>query len=257
MNLTFEISIDSVQSAINAERAGAQRVELCAGLTEGGTTPSIGMIKTVRKHINLQLFVIIRPRGGDFLYTDYELDAMCNDILEAKKNGADGIVSGALTADGGIDIEKTKKMVELTYPLPFTFHRAFDMCNNPNEALEQLIEIKVSRILTSGQKQSAESGADLLSEIVKQADERITIMPGAGINVNNITQLIKKTKATEFHFSGKKPFPSKMVYVNKNISMGSSNSFDEYSIMRSDFDTISSVITKGKSVLQKKNGTIM
>ncbi len=257
MNLTFEISIDSVQSAINAERAGAQRVELCAGLTEGGTTPSIGMIKTVRKHINLQMFVIIRPRGGDFLYTHDEFEAMCNDILEAKKNGADGIVSGALTADGEIDIEKTKKMVELTYPLPFTFHRAFDMCNNSNEALEQLIEIKVSRILTSGQKQSAESGADLLSEIVKQADERITIMPGAGINVNNIIPLIKKTKATEYHFSGKKSFPSNMVYINKNISMGSSNNIEEYSIIRSDYDIISSVITKAKSHLQKKNGTIM
>ncbi len=257
MNLTFEISIDSVQSAKNAERAGAQRVELCAGLIEGGTTPSIGTIKTVRKHINIQLFVIIRPRGGDFLYTDDEFDVMCNDILEAKKNGADGIVSGILTPEGEIDIEKTKKMVELTYPLPFTFHRAFDMCKNPHEALEQLIEIKVSKILTSGQEQSAESGADLISEFVKKADKRITIMPGAGINVNNIIPLIKKTKATEYHFSGKKPFPSKMIFINKNINMGSSNNIDEYSIMRSDYDTILSVITKGNSFLQKKNGTIM
>ncbi len=253
MNLSFEISIDSVQSAINAERAGAQRVELCAGLTEGGTTPSLGMLKTVRKHINLLLFVIIRPRGGDFLYTNDEFDAMCNDILEAKKNGADGIVSGALTADGEIDIEKTKKMVELAYPLPFTFHRAFDMCRNPKEALEQLIRLKVSRVLTSGQKQSAESGVNLLSEIVKQADERITIMPGAGINEKNIIFLIKKTKATEYHFSGKKPFPSKMKYTNENISMGGSKNIDEYSIMVSDYDTILSVINIGNSYLQKKN----
>ena len=257
MNLTFEISIDSVQSAINAERAGAQRVELCAGLSEGGTTPSIGMIKTVRKNIKLQMFVIIRPRGGDFLYSDSEFDVMCNDISEAKKNGADGIVAGALTADGNIDVEKTKKMVELTYPLPFTFHRAFDMCKNPQEALEQLIRMKVSRILTSGQRHSAEAGIDLLTEIVKQADERIIIMPGAGININNIVQLIKKTKATEYHFSGKKTFASKMTYFNENISMGSSKEIDEYSIMVSDYDTIYSVINKGKNYLQKKNGINM
>ena len=257
MYLTFEISIDSIQSAINAERAGAQRVELCAGLSEGGTTPSIGMIKMVRKYTKLQMFVIIRPRGGDFLYSDREFDVMCNDILEAKKNGADGIVSGALTADGEIDIEKTKKMVELTYPLPFTFHRAFDMCKNPHEALEQLINIKVSRILTSGQKQSAELGIELLTEIIKLADERITIIPGAGINENNIISLIKKTKATEYHFSGKKLFPSKMIYINNNISMGGTKNIDEYSIMISDYDTISTVINKGNSYLQKKNDTNM
>jgi len=257
MKLTFEISIDSVLSAKNAQRAGAQRVELCASLIEGGTTPSIGMVKTVRKNIDIQMFVIIRPRGGDFLYTDDEFDVMCNDILEAKRNGADGIVSGALTPDGEIDIEKTKEMVKLTYPLPFTFHRAFDMCKDPYKALEQLIGLKVSRILTSGLQPSAELGAELLAELVNQADKRITIMPGAGINENNIIPLIKKTKATEYHFSGKKSFPSKMAFFNKNISMGGSDSVDEYSIMVSDYDIIRAVIEKGNNYYQKKNGKII
>ena len=251
--IKFEISIDSVQSALNAQKAGADRVELCAGLIEGGTTPSIGMIKEVRKRIDIQMFVIIRPRGGDFLYTDEEFEVMCNDIVEAKNNGADGIVSGALTADGNIDIEKTKKMIELARPLPFTFHRAFDMCRDPFEALEQLIELKAARILTSGQRNSADEGIELLKELVKKADDRITIMPGAGVNINNIIPLITETKAEEFHFSGKKKYPSRMKYFNRNISMGNSAEVDEYAIFVSDYDIIHDLITKVKAFLSDKS----
>ena len=250
MKITFEISIDSVQSALNAEKAGANRVELCASLIEGGTTPSIGMIKTVRSSIDILMFVIIRPRGGDFLYSKEEFDVMCNDILEAKKNGADGIVSGALTENGDIDIEKTRKMIELAYPLPFTFHRAFDMCRDPHEALEQLISLKAARILTSGQRNSAEEGIPLLKELVKKADDRITIMPGAGVNINNIIPLITETKASEFHFSGKKKFPSKMRYFNRNINMGNSNEVDEYAVFISDFEIINSLISKVETSLK-------
>ncbi len=246
MKLTFEISIDSVLSAKNAQDAGAGRVELCASLIEGGTTPSIGMIKTVRNSIDIQMFVIIRPRGGDFLYSKEEFEVMCNDILEAKRNGADGIVSGALTADGKIDIDKTAKMIELAYPLPFTFHRAFDMCKDPFEALEQLKKLKVSRILTSGQKRTAEEGIPLLKELIRKADNGITIMPGAGINVNNIVTLISGTGAKEFHFSGKKKYPSEMRYFNENISMGSLNDVDEYSVFVSDMEIIKTVITKAE-----------
>jgi len=247
--VTFEISIDSVQSAINAQKAGADRVELCAGLMEGGTTPSMGMIKTVRNSIDISMFVIIRPRGGDFLYTNEEFEVMCSDIVEAKKNGADGIVSGALTEDGNIDIEKTKKMIELAHPLPFTFHRAFDMCRDPYEALDQLIELKAARILTSGQMNSAAEGIPLLRGLVKKAGNRITIMPGAGVNINNIIPLIDETKATEFHFSGKKKYPSKMKYFNRNISMGNSAEVDEYAVFVSDYDIIYELISKVKSFL--------
>ena len=253
MKLTFEISIDSVLSAKNAQEAGANRIELCAGLIEGGTTPSIGMIKTVRNNTDIQMFVIIRPRGGDFLYTKEEFEVMCNDILEAKRNGADGIVSGALTAEGEIDIEKTTKMLELAYPLPFTFHRAFDMCKDPFEALEQLKKLKVSRILTSGQKKTAEDGIPLLKELVRKADNNITIMPGAGINVNNIVPLISETGAKEFHFSGKKKYTSGMRYFNDNISMGSSNGVDEYSVFISDQEIIKAVINKAEKYLKTMN----
>ncbi len=250
MNLIFEISIDSVRSALNAQEAGAHRVELCAGLMEGGTTPGVGMIKTVRKSIDLDMFVIIRPRGGDFFYTDEEFEVMCTDIIEAKLNGADGIVSGALTPDGEIDIEKTKKMVELTYPLPFTFHRAFDMCKDPFNALEQLKKLKVARILTSGQKNSAEEGIDILKELVKKAGNEITIMPGAGINDKNILKLIDETKAREYHFSGKKKYPSDMKYFNHDIVMGNSGNVDEYAIFVSDTEIIRNVISKAHEHLK-------
>ena len=253
MQLTFEISIDSVQSALNAQAAGADRVELCSGLAEGGTTPSIGMIKSVRQSIDIQMFVIIRPRGGDFLYTKEEFEIMCNDILEAKKYGTDGIVSGALTPEGEIDMEKTKKMIELAYPLPFTFHRAFDMCRNQLIALEQLIELKAARILTSGQRNSAEEGIPLLKDLVKKAENKITIMPGAGINIDNIITLISETKAKEYHFSGKKKYPSKMSYFNRNIKMGNSNDIDESSVFVSDYEIIKSIISKAKQYVKTMN----
>jgi len=248
MELTFEISIDSVRSAQNAEKAGANRVELCASLIEGGTTPSPGMIKTVRKYTSLDMFVIIRPRGGDFLYTEEEFEVMCNDIIFARENGADGIVSGALTREGEIDTEKTKKMIELSSPLPFTFHRAFDMCRDPYKALEQLKDLNVTRILTSGLMPSADKGAELLSELVKKAGDKIIIMPGAGVNADNIKFLIEKTGAKEYHFSAKRSFPSEMEYFNKNITMGRADNADEYSIMFSDIEIIKNVISKAKEV---------
>ncbi|NPA38059.1 MAG: copper homeostasis protein CutC [Chlorobi bacterium] len=252
MKLTFEISIDSVRSALNAQSAGADRVELCASLIEGGITPSIGMIKTVKEKTGLDMYVIIRPRGGDFLYTDEEFEVMRKDIISAKENGADGIVSGALLANGDIDIDKTREMIKLSEPLPFTFHRAFDMCRDPFMALEQLKELKAARILTSGQMPTAEKGANLLAELVKRANDDIVIMPGAGINDNNIEYLIKKTNAREYHFSAKKSYPSKMKYFNKNINMGRTKNKDEYSVMYSDEGIIKTLIDKANSFYTTK-----
>jgi copper homeostasis protein len=240
--LKFEICIDSVRSAKNAERAGAARVELCDNLIEGGTTPSMGMIRSVRHAIDIDLFVIIRPRGGDFLYDDDEFDVMCQDILIAKENKADGIVSGALTKDGKIHLEQTKKMVELAAPLPFTFHRAFDMCKDPFGAMKQLQALGVKRILTSGLQQTAEKGHELLSQLKEKGKDNIIIMPGAGINEANINFLVKKTGCSEFHFSGRKPFPSLMVYKNNNISMGGTPDVDEFAIKVSDYATIRNII---------------
>ena len=239
MSLLFEIAIESLQSAIIAEKAGAKRVELCAALSEGGITPSYGMIKSLCDKSNLDVFVIIRPRGGDFLYTDEEFEIMCQDIITAKDLGADGIVSGVLTADGAIDMERTKKMLELSHPLPFTFHRAFDRCNDPFVALEQLIELGVTRILSSGQIPSAEHGAELLGKLVKQADGRIIIMPGAGVNSKNITEIVAKTGASEFHLSGKRPIASKMEYVRAEMDNGKG-----WHVMEADLEEIVLVIKK-------------
>jgi copper homeostasis protein len=239
MSPIFEIAIESLQSAIIAEKAGAKRVELCAALSEGGITPSHGMIKSVCEKSNLDVFVIIRPRGGDFLYSDEEFEIMCLDIVAAKKLGADGIVSGALTTEGAIDMEKTQKMLELCHPLPFTFHRAFDRCNEPFVALEQLIDLGVARILSSGQVPSAEHGTDLLGKLVKQADGRIIIMPGAGVNSENITDIVAKTGASEFHLSGKRPIASNMKYVRAEMDNGKA-----WHVMEADLEEISLVIKK-------------
>jgi len=237
MSLLFEIAIESLQSAIIAEKAGAKRVELCAALSEGGITPSIGMIQQVCDNSILEVFVIIRPRGGDFLYTEAEFEIMCKDIIAAKAAGADGIVSGALLANGEIDIERTKKMVELSHPLPFTFHRAFDRCKDPFMAMEQMIELGVDRILSSGQVPSAEHGAKLLAELVKQAGDRIIIMPGAGINSNNISEIITTTGAKEFHLSGKRPIISKMEYIRTEMDNGKG-----WHVMEADLEEIKKVV---------------
>jgi len=239
MSLIFEIAIESLQSAIIAEKAGAKRVELCAALSEGGITPSIGMIRQVCENSLLDVFVIIRPRGGDFLYSEAEFEVMCHDIEAAKQAGADGIVSGALLANGEIDVERTRKMVELSKPLPFTFHRAFDRCKDAFVALEQLIDLGVTRILSSGQVPSAEHGAKLLGELVKQADGRIIIMPGAGVNSRNIADIVATTGASEFHLSGKHPITSKMEYVREEMDNGKG-----WHIMEANLEEISLVIQK-------------
>jgi copper homeostasis protein len=239
----FEICIDSVQSAINAQLGGAHRVELCDNLLEGGTTPSLGMIKQVKKHApNVKVFVIIRPRGGDFLYSDLEKEVMIEDILAAKEMGADGIVSGALIKDGSIDIEFTKKMIEACGNLPFTFHRAFDMCSDSKKALEQLIKLGAKRILTSGLQQNAEKGIQTLQELVHLANDRIIIMPGAGINPDNIRKIAESSGAKEFHFSARRMEVSKMEYFNDSINMGGIESIPEYSLFYSNIDVIKQTI---------------
>lgn len=240
MSFLFEIAIESLQSAVNAQRAGAKRVELCAALSEGGITPSLGMIKNVCSNTNLDVFVIIRPRGGDFLYSEAEFEIMCHDIVASKDAGADGIVSGALQANGAIDMERTKRMVELAKPLPFTFHRAFDRCKDPFEALEQLIDIGVDRILSSGQVPSAEDGTELLGQLVKQAKNRIITMPGAGVNSKNIADIVTKTGASEFHLSGKHPIASKMEFVRPEMDNGKG-----WHIMEADYAEIQKVISNG------------
>ncbi|RLD68013.1 MAG: copper homeostasis protein CutC [Bacteroidetes bacterium] len=214
----IEVSAYSVQWAIDAQKAGAHRVELCDNIYQGGTTPSIASIELARKHLQIELYVIIRPRGGDFLYSDIEFETMKRDIEMAKTIGIDGFVFGLLNKDGSIDVERTKELVELSKPKKVTFHRAFDVARDPFIALEDIIICGCDRILTSGQKDIAPDALARLSELVKKAGNRISIMPGSGINENNILKIKKETKAMEFHLSGKKTVRSKMEFINKNVS---------------------------------------
>lgn len=225
----IEICANSPQSCLEAEQGGAKRVELCAGIPEGGTTPSIGMIKTAQRLVSsLAIHVIIRPRGGDFLYTDVEIEEMMIDIKVCKELGVQGVVFGCLTADGDIDTELNRKLIEASRPMSVTFHRAFDVCRHPRIALETLVELKVDRVLTSGQQTTAEKGIPLLKELVKQANNRIIIMPGCSIRPENIQRIAEETGAKEFHTSARRTRKSKMRYQNTKAPMGSTSASSEF-----------------------------
>lgn len=198
--MKLEICANSYQSALNAQEAGAHRVELCQELSVGGITPSYGLLKQVTDTLSIPVFVLIRPRSGNFVYTDEEFDIMKQDIQLCKKLGCDGIVSGVLNKDNTIDIERTKALVELSKPLQFTFHRAFDCVDNSSKALEQLIDLDVDRVLTSGQANSAQKGLNVLKQLHEQAYGRITILAGSGINSKN-TKLFKEIGLNEIHAS--------------------------------------------------------
>ncbi len=225
----IEICANSVESAVKAQEGGAYRVELCAGIPEGGTTPSFGEIRMARQLLHqTRLHVIIRPRGGDFLYSPLEQEIMLHDIKVARQLGADGVVFGCLTAEGKVDIPTMKKLMNAVGNMDVTFHRAFDMCCNPYEALGQIIDLGCTRILTSGLEANAVKGIPLLKELITQADNRIIIMPGCGVNPNNILQIAEETGAKEFHFSGRSSYESKMVYRNPKVSMGGTVKIEEY-----------------------------
>lgn len=220
MNYIIEIATVDYSTTKSAVEGGADRIELCAGLSEGGTTPSYGTIKKCRDAFEVELFPIIRSRGGDFLYTEEEYSLMLQDALLCKELGCEGIVSGFLKRDGAIDIERTAKLVAAVYPLEVTFHRAFDRCRDPYEALEQLIQIGCQRILTSGQKPTATEGKEMIAQLVNVADNRIVIMPGSGVRADNIIELANVTGATEFHSSLRGQQTSDMDYRNAAFSEG-------------------------------------
>ena len=217
----FEICANSVASCIAAEKGGADRVELCAGIPEGGTTPSIGMIRNARKSISIGLNVIIRPRGGDFLYSDTEIEEMLIDIQAAREVGADGLVFGCLNEDGSVDTDVMKRLMEAACGCPVTFHRAFDHTCDPFKALEDIIALGCSRILTSGCSPTAYQGAELIGRLVEKAGDRIIIMPGCGINENNIAEIARLSGAREFHFSARESVESGMTFRNPDVLMGS------------------------------------
>ena len=220
MNYKLEICANSVASCIEAQKGGAYRVELCAAIPEGGTTPSYGDMVVARELLDIKLNVIIRPRGGDFLYSALEHKIMRRDIEMARQLGVDGVVIGCLTAEGEVDMKRHRELLDAAGEMSVTFHRAFDMCHDPFDSLEKIISLGCSRILTSGQQQQAEQGIPLLKELVKQAGDRIVIMPGSGINRHNIGVIAKETGAREFHLSARKPVESGMIYRNPHIKMG-------------------------------------
>ncbi|MBX2921232.1 MAG: copper homeostasis protein CutC [Chitinophagaceae bacterium] len=217
MNYTLEVIAFNIESVLAAGTAGAHRIELCDNPAEGGTTASYGMIKTAREKTSLQLFPIIRPRGGDFLYSNDEFEIMKRDILLCKETGCDGVVIGLLQPDGNVDKIRTAQLVEAAYPLGVTFHRAFDRVSNPFEALEDVIASGCERILTSGLKPAAPEGIPLIADLVRQANDRIIIMPGSGVRSDNIVSLARQTQATEFHSSARKTIASAMQYTNDGM----------------------------------------
>lgn len=223
----LEICAGSVESAIAARDGGAKRIELCAALEIGGVTPSAGLIAEARKVEGLALNVIIRPRGGDFLYNSHEAASMEQDIITCRHLGADGVVIGALTADGDIDTALCRRLVAAAGDMSVTFHRAFDMCRDPRKALEELIELGCDRVLTSGQATTATAGIPLLKELVEQAGERIIIMPGCGVNSTNAAAIISATGAKEIHASARKNVGSGMKFRHSGVSMSTPDS-DEY-----------------------------
>lgn len=225
----FEICANSVESCIAAQKGGAHRVELCAGIPEGGTTPSYGEIAMAREALTTtRLHVIIRPRGGDFLYSPIEVKTMLKDIEVARQLGADGVVFGCLTAEGEIDLPIMRELMKASEGLSVTFHRAFDVCRDAKKALEQIIELGCNRILTSGQQPTAELGIPLLKELQEQASERIILLAGCGVNEKNISRIAQETGIQEFHFSARESIKSGMNYKNESVSMGGTVLINEY-----------------------------
>jgi copper homeostasis protein len=219
--IILEVAVFSVEAALAALKAGADRIEFCENPNEGGTTPSYGSLKTLIGLTQNTIFPIIRPRGGDFLYTQAEYETMKADLLLVKELGYPGAVIGLLNADGSIDKVRTTELVQLAAPMQITFHRAFDRCNDPIKGLEDIIATGCKRILTSGQVPNVENAIPLIKQLVSIAADRIIILPGSGVRANNCKKIIDETGATEIHSSARKAMPSLMQYnapsMNENM----------------------------------------
>ena len=240
--MRIEICVDSVAGAIAAQRGGADRVELCDNLMEGGTTPSAGCIRTARKHLQIGLQVIIRPRGSDFLYDESEIEVMREDIRVAKEAGADGVVIGCLTAAGDIDQDLTRELVKVARPMNVTFHRAFDLCRDPRQGLEELIGLGLDRVLTSGQEASCLEGLELIAALQQEAAGRIIVMPGGGITPRNVHKIVAGTGVSEVHLSARGSVESKMKHRNSRCFMGGTLRPPEFSWKTTDETTVRTVV---------------
>jgi copper homeostasis protein len=218
--MLLEACVNSAVSAIGAWKGGAHRIELCENMADGGCTPSAGTIRYAKQHLDIPVFVMIRPRGGDFLYSGEEFEIMQTDIRVSKELGADGVVFGILKPDGRIDRRRMQKLADLSRPMSITCHRAFDMTRDPFEALEMLTELGIERVLTSGQAGDALTGAPVIRRLIQAADQRIVIMPGGGIKEHNLPEVLRETGATEVHMYLTTPVKSRMKFVRDGIRIG-------------------------------------
>ena len=215
--MELEVIGFDLASCLIAETHGANRIELCANPHEGGTTPSYGMIRVARQNTSIQLFPIIRPRGGDFLFSRLDFQSMITDIQQCEQLGCDGVVIGMLTEDGIVDVDRCAELIQHAGAMQVTFHRAFDRVKDPMKALEQIIELGCRRILTSGQRPNVDLGREMLRTLVDAAGDRITIMPGSGVRSNNVLELARFTGATAFHSSARSSHPTTMKYINSSM----------------------------------------
>lgn len=242
MRVRFEVCVDSVDGALAARQAGADRVELCGALFEGGLTPSAGLLETVRELAGIDVNVLIRPRGGDFVYDRYELRAMCRDIELATRLGVHGVVIGALTEDGDVDLVTCRELVAAAAGVSVTFHRAFDMARSPFDALEAVVDLGADRLLTSGQESSALEGAPLIAELVAAAAGRAVVMPGGGVTERNVRRILDLTGATEVHFSARTTVDGPARYRNGRVTMGGALRTEEFARRRTSAAAVAAVL---------------
>ena len=232
MPIKLEICLSGIDSAIAAQEGGADRVELCENLIEGGTTPSQGTIAVVREHLDIDIMVMVRPRGGDFLYTALEFEVMKQDVKLMHQHGVTGVVFGLLNPNGTIDKARTAELIDLAGERQVTFHRAFDMTRDPYEALDDLLELGVQHILTSGQALTAIQGLDVIAELQKRAGDALTIMPAVNVTAANARHIVETANLREIHVGSntKTQVTSGMTYQNKDAAMGDDTTLPEYTM---------------------------
>ena len=241
-DVVVEVAVDSIAGALAAEQAGAHRIELCAALELGGVTPGAGLLAAVKDRVRIPVFVIVRPRCGDFLYDEGEFTAMEHEVVHARELGADGVVIGILRRDGTLDTERMARLVALAKPMAVTCHRAFDMCVDQRAALEQLVALGIERVLTSGGQKTARQGAMQVAALAEQAAGRITVMAGAGVCSDHVAELVKRTRVREVHLSAAALAPSAMSWRNPFVSMGGAAQPSEYEQRRTDGAEVARVV---------------
>ncbi len=249
MNYILECCVDSVESAIEAKIGGANRIELCSNLIIGGTTPDVNLFHLVKERVGIKTHVLIRPRFGDFCYTDHEFELIKRDIDMFHNAGADGVVIGILSPEGNLNLERMKQLVAIAKGMHITLHRAFDMCKNPMLVLEQAKELGIHTILTSGQRNNCLEGKELISELIKESKGQVEILIGAGVSAEIVRELIQHTKGSSYHLSGKSVIDSQMKYRKENVTMGLPM-FSEYEIWQTDHRKIKEV----KDILEEYIG---